>query len=109
MYDLYIEKLINVPYSYRPANPSNALIDGRERFMLLPPESQAGVLLAVQGLLGRAIKADLTAIGGVASAGVSTLSSSISNWKKYYTDVRIIDQSASGLFEKVSENLLEML
>lgn len=109
LYDLYIEKLINVPYSYRPANPSNALIDGRERFMLLPPESQAGVLLAVQGLLGRAIKADLTAIGGVASAGVSTLSSSISNWKKYYTDVRIIDQSASGLFEKVSENLLEML
>ena len=29
--------------------------------------------------------------------------------KKNYTDVRIIDQSASGLFESVSENLLDLL
>ena len=68
-----------------------------------------GVLLAIQGLFGRATKADLTAIGGVASAGVSILSSMISNWKKNYTDVRIIDCSASGLFETVSDNLLELL
>jgi len=31
----------------------------------------------------------------------------MSNWKKNYSDVRIIDQSASGLWEVVSDNILE--
>ena len=77
--------------------------------MSLSPDEQADVLLQIQGLFCRANKADLTAIGGVASAGSATLSYSLSNWKKNYTDVRIIDQSASGLFEKSSENLLDLL
>lgn len=38
------------------------------------------------------------------------LSINLSNWRrKHYKDVRIIDQSASGLFEKRSENLLDLL
>ena len=81
----------------------------RTKFISLSPAEQVDILLQIQGLFGRAIKADLTAIGGVASAGVAMLSSTLSNWKKNYTDVRIIDQSASGLFEKVSENLLDLL
>ena len=109
LYDCYIEKLQNAPYKYRPANPLGTLSKGREKFMLLSADQQATVLLSIQGLFGRMIKADLTAIGGVASAGVATLSSSLSNWKKNYTEVRIIDQSASGLFETVSENLLDLL
>lgn len=109
LYDCYTAKLQSAPYKYRPANPYNTLVNGRASFIQLSPEQQATVLLSIQGLFGRVVKADLTAIGGVASAGVSTLSSSLSNWKKNYTDVRIIDQSASGLFEKVSENLLELL
>lgn len=109
LYDCYVDKLQNTLYCYRPANPCNTLMKGRDKFVVLSPAQQVSVLLAVQGLFGRAIKADLTAIGGVASAGVSTLSSSISNWKKNYTDVRVVDQSASGLFETVSENLLELL
>ena len=63
----------------------------------------------ILGLFGRIQSADLTSIGGVAKAGVATLSSTLSNWKKNYADVRIIDQSASGLFEKVSDNLLDLL
>ena len=37
------------------------------------------------------------------------MSSNISNWKKDYTDVRIKDRSASGLYESVSVNLLGLL
>lgn len=110
LYDCYIEKLQNAPYKYRPANPADALVKGRAKFEKLSPPEQSKILLQIQGLFGRAIKADLTPIGGVPSAGVAALSSSISNWKKNYTDVRIIDQSASGLFEKISDvNLLDLL
>lgn len=109
LYDHYIQKLQIKPYSLRPNNPCNILVKGREKFTSLSHVEQIRVLLSVQGLFGRAIKADLSAIGGAAASGVTTLSSSLSNWKKNYTDVRIIDQSASGLFETVSENLLDLL
>ncbi len=109
LYDCYIEKLQKAPYKHRPANPVDTLVKGKTRFEKLSPPEQAKILLQIQGLFGRAIRADLTSIGGVASAGVVTLSSSISNWGKNYTDVRIIDQSASGLFEKASGNLLDLL
>ena len=42
-------------------------------------------------------------------AGSIRISSSLSNWKKKYRDVRMIDRSAAGLFESTSENLLELL
>lgn len=109
LYDIYVEKLQKAPYKYRPANPYSTLVGGREKFKALPADKQVSVLLAILGLFGRAIKADLTLIGGVPSAGVAALSSSMSNWKKNYTDVRIIDQSASGLFEKTSDNLLDLI
>ncbi len=109
IYDCYIQKLHQAPYIYRPANPINTLITGKEAFAALPCESQVDILLDILGLFGRIQSADLTPIGGVAKAGVCTLSSMISNWKKNYTDVRIIDQSASGLFESVSDNLLDLL
>lgn len=109
LYDCYMDKLQKSPYKYRPANPYDTLAKGRDRFASLSPEQQVAVLLSIQGLFGRANKADLSLIGGAPSAGVAALSSSVSNWKKNYTDVRIVDQSASGLFEKVSENLLELL
>ncbi len=109
LYDHYIEKLQAAPYKYRPANPCDTIVKGREKFETLSPDNQVTVLLAIQGLFGRAVKADLSAIGGVVSAGVTALSSSLSNWKKNYTDVRIVDSSASGLFEKVSGNLLDLL
>lgn len=110
LYDLMIQKLQTAPYQYRPNNPVGTLVSGRETFQTLAPDQQATVLLAALGLFGRAITADLTAIGGVSQAGAGKLSSSISNWKKNYTDVRIIDAAASGLFETGSDvNLLDLL
>lgn len=53
---------------------------------------------------------DLSAVGGTPkSAATIGLSSTVSNWKKRYKDVRIIDSSASGLWEKRSCNLLDLL
>ena len=54
---------------------------------------------------------DLTLIGGKTRSASTVNFSSISFKleKRSYTDVRIIDQSASGLWEVVSENILEYL
>ncbi len=109
IYDGYIKKLQETPYCHRPANPIKALIDGRQSFISLSCENQVIILLDILGLFGRIQSADLTSIGGVAKAGVAMLSSSLSNWKNNYTDVRIIDQSASGLYEEISDNLLDLL
>lgn len=109
LYECYIEKLRSAPFKYRQKNPREILEEGREQFIGLDLDRQITVLLAIQGLFGREKTADLTAIGGATNDGVQTLSSYISNWKNYYTDVRIVDSSSSGLFEAVSVNLLELL
>lgn len=109
LYNHYIDKLQKWPYAKRPANPVKTLIEGKDTFSELTPPKQAEVLMQIQGLFGRAIKANLKLIGGVESAGVTTLSSKISNWANTYQDVRIIDSSTSGLYEIQSCNLLELL
>lgn len=110
IYDLFQSKLSSYPFSKRPANTSDAVEKGKERFESLSLEDQVTVLEQILLSFGRSGGgSDLKLIGGVAKAGVPTLSSSLSNWKKNYTDVRIVDQSASGLFEKQSVNLLELL
>lgn len=43
------------------------------------------------------------------AAGIVRLSANISNWLNYYHDIRIIDRSASGLFETRSENLADLI
>ena len=65
----------------------------------------------IQSVFGRMTGGcDLTLIGGSAhSAATGSLSTTISNWKKKYSTVRIIDQSPSGMWEKSSENLLDFL
>ena len=88
-----------------------------EDFAKLNFFKQAYVLLQIQGVLGRIKAADLKDLEGKQengkekgkNSGIMSLSLNLSSWKKYYKDVRIIDRSASGLFEKVSENLLDLL
>lgn len=110
LYDCFIEKLKIPPYIYRPNNFAKTLEDGRSKFLKLEPEKQVTLLLAVLGLFGQVKSVDLRDIGGSKNAGIAALSSSLSNWKKNYTDVRLIDQSASGLFEKISDvNLLTLI
>ena len=54
-------------------------------------------------------QADLKYLNESSSSGAMTLSLNISNWKRLYSDVRIVDRSASGLYESVSDNILDLL
>ena len=111
LYSLYIDKLEHSIYQKRINSPLDTLIKGSEKFEKLCVEEQAKVLLNIQQVFGRMTGGcDMEAIGGK-KKGASTVnfSSTISNWKKNYSDVRIIDSSVSGLWEKQSKNLLELL
>ena len=111
LYSLYIEKLSSWPYNTRPGNATfvNKLISHSDDFAKLDIFEQTTVLLQIQGVLGRMKQADLKCLNESSRSGTMPLSLNISNWKKSYTDVRIIDQSASGLFETVSDNLRDLL
>ena len=90
-------------------NQREILEKGREKFEeKLSLEEQLNVLLQLL-LIFNGSKADLTQVGGSKTAGVQTLSTNISNWKKNYTSVCIIDKTSSGLFESKSKNLLDFL
>lgn len=111
LYDLYLNKLKSTIYSKRINNPVAIVESGREKFVSLNIRDQVLTLLNLHIVFGRMTGGcDLSCIGGSKkTAATVNFSSTISNWKKYYSDVRIIDQSASGLWEKKSENLLDLL
>lgn len=111
LYDIYVDKLENSIYKKRVNNPIDILKKGRERFITLDVKEQAKALINIHQVFGRiAGGCDLSLIGGVSKAAATGgFSSTISNWAKNYSDVRIIDSSVSGLWEKESQNLLEML
>ncbi len=111
LYKLYIQKLSCWPYSTRPGNETfvNKLCLHADDFEKLDIFRQSYLLLQIQGVMGRMKLADLKDLKESANSGIIALSLNLSNWKKNYTDVRIIDRSASGLFEKVSDNLLDLL
>ncbi|MCI8331920.1 MAG: type II CRISPR RNA-guided endonuclease Cas9 [Clostridiales bacterium] len=111
LYDFLTEKLSSSVYVKRPANPVETLKEGRDRFLEANIFDQTKCLLQILSVFGRVSGGcDLRLLGGAGkAASTGNFSSSLSNWKKNYADVRIIDQSASGLFETRSENLLELL
>lgn len=111
LYKLYFDKVKKSIYSKRLNAPVRILEDGYEKFITLDIINQAKVLLTIHQVFGRqAGGCDLTLIGGAkGSATTNGLSSNISNWKKNYHDARIIDISPSGIWEKKSVNLLELI
>ena len=98
-------------FASMPASQADVLDAGYEKFQGLTVKEQVGVLLSIVLLLktNRAGGCDLTGIGGVAKAGVLTISSKLSNWKKYYKDARIVYSDFSGMFVTKSKNLLDLL
>lgn len=110
LYLLLTEKLQNSVFEFRPANPYDTLQKGENAFKKLDIDTQVKVLLQIITVFGRNTSScNLSAVGGKPKTATPTLSSSLSNWKKNYKNVRIIDQSASGLFETKSDNLLDLL
>ena len=111
LYNYYVEKLLKWPYNKRPGN--STLVDKLNKryddFRKLDIFRQVYVLLQLQGIFGRIKQADLKDLNESSSSGISEMSMNLSNWKKNYNDVRIIDNSASGLFESISDNLLDLL
>lgn len=110
LYDLYIDKLENSIYKKRPNKPIDILKNGRDKFISLDIKTQSSTLLTIHQTFAKFPGTiDLTAIGGVSKGYLPRLSTSLSNLKNNYSDIRIIDSSASGLWEKSSVNLLELL
>ena len=111
LFDALIKKHSLLPFKSMPGNQLEVLNSGRDAFIALSIEKQADCLLQVINLLKtcKAGGCDLLSIGGVAKAGAIRPSTNLSNWKKRYTCVHIIDTSATGIFEKRSENLLNLL
>ncbi len=98
LYDVLTEKLTQEQYQGRPSNQHANLLKGRERFIELNMEQQAILIdnLLTQFRCDIETKSDLTMIGGSKNAGAivinkNTLGSS---------DVRLIDQSITGLYVK---------
>ncbi len=109
VYAVLLNKLKQPPYCHCPANPAETLRAGQQRFAQLDVIEQAKCLLQIVTVFGRISGSDLSAIGGASKAAVTALSSVLSNWKKKYTDVRLVDMSASGLHQSRTDNLLELI
>ena len=110
LYRALISKLEQAPFKYMPANQASVLKNGEELFQSLETDQQVFTLLNVIALFSAAsANYDLSAVSGSKQAGAKLLSFSLTNWKKNYRDVRIVDASSSGLHETVSKNLLEYL
>ena len=111
LYEQYCDKLQNSIYRKRINAPAAQLNAGKKKFEALPVPEQAKALLNIHQVFGRVSGGcDLTAIGGAGkAAATNNFSTAVSNWKKNYSDVRLIDASASGLWEKRSGNLLDLL
>ena len=111
MYSFFIDKLEEKTYCAMFGNQAKVLHDGRDLFEKMTLEEQVEILLNILSIFqtGRTTGCDLTSIGGVKGAAILTGSTKLSNWKKSYKDVRIVDSSATGLHRKISHNLLELL
>lgn len=111
LYDVYLDKLENSIYNKRINSPEAILKNGREKFCKLNVLEQAVTLINIQSIFGRMTGGcDLENIGGKKhSAATVNFSSNVSNWKKYYNDVRVVYQSPSGIWEKRSQNILMLL
>lgn len=109
LYDLLCGKLTDSIFAKCPGNIAGTVTAGREKFAALALEEQITCLLNIVSWFGNVQTCDLESIGGAKKAGSKVPNSRLAAWKKYYSDVRIIDTSASGLFERRSENLLEQL
>ncbi len=111
LYHLLVDKVVNGLYKMAFGAVVSVLDSGKDKFDKLSGEEQVKVLSALILLLktGRAGSCDFTAIGGKGASGTYNIGSKISSWKKSFSDVRIIDRSASGIYESASVNLLEFV
>lgn len=110
LYDELTDKLLNTCYRIVYKKTGDVILKGKEKFESLSIDVQCQTLMNIIDVLktGRNGGCNLKDIGGTANAANYIINSRISNWKNYKS-VKIIDESASGIFRKESENVLEWL
>lgn len=102
LYDLFLDKLSNTIYRYRPANPKKVLAEGRDKFVILDLPEQCVVLgEMLQFFQCRPITGNLTLIGGSANSGTTKVVKTISKCNS----VKLIAQSVTGIYEQVTDLL----
>lgn len=110
LYDVLAEKCDTNIFKKIPSFSKvyTSLQVGRDKFISLAVEEQLQALYNIIKVFktGRATGCDLLLIGGAKNSAVITLSTKISATE--FSSIEVIDQSASGLFEKTSGNLLEL-
>ena len=109
-YQLLTEKMNAWPFVNYPGNQGQTLAQGIQKFTAAQTKMQISCLLNSLSLMGSgAAGVDLTVCGGASKSGAKVINAKMSNWKKRYKEVRIVDVSASGLFRKTGCNLLDLL
>ena len=98
-------------YSKQPGAKLGISADDQKKFEGLTIDMQYECLknMILYLKTNRSGDCNMSAMGGNSSSGAVRLSTNISNWKKNYSDVRIIDRSSSGLFEHHTGNLLNLI
>lgn len=109
LYDLLCDKLTNSIFAKCPGNIGKTVTAGRSKFVALTTKEQITTLLSIVSWFGSTPNCNLESIGGSKKTGSKVPNSRLAAWKKSYSDVRIVDTSASGLYRSRSENLLELL
>ncbi len=98
IYDLYLDKLKNTIYRERLSSQILKLEVGRDIFINLTLEEQCKLLVNALNLFKcSSVSADMSLIKGAKEAGVIVINNKIDDKIK----IRIINQSPTGLFEKV--------
>lgn len=103
------DKIFSKTFSKMPGAQPNIDETAVEKFksadMFAQIECLSNLILYLK--TNRAGTCDLLTVGGSKKSGSISLSANLSNWK--YDDIRIVDRSASGLYETRSANLKELL
>lgn len=108
LYDLLTDKLKTTAYGLFMGTVLEHLEKNREYFCGLDTEIQSVVLYHIVELFGCSTSTgkDLSLINESNQSGIIKMTLALS--KKRFSDIRIIDQSPTGLIEHRSENLLEL-
>lgn len=111
LYDLLLKKLETGVFNNFPVKDNDKLAVGQDAFSKLTLKDQILLLSNFVMLFQRNSSGgvDMLAVGASKNAYIKRTSSALSNWKKNYSDVHIVDSSPAGLHESVGPNLLELL
>ncbi|MCI8428699.1 MAG: type II CRISPR RNA-guided endonuclease Cas9 [Lachnospiraceae bacterium] len=102
LYQLFMDKLNNTIYRYRPANPKDKILKGQNKFMDLNLSEQCVVLGEILHLFQcRPLGANLVLIGASAHTGIITIGKEISKCNS----AKLINQSVTGIYERAVDLL----